>query len=230
MLSRKEINMKGTNHELRLKGCLKRKLSAIFLWAGCSIGIVVPASAEEDAASKPPLFERGQWVVQALGGGLKGPIFVKTQRPAFHFYQANLRVGLMLSDPVDPGFFFKGNFEGLAEITYSDVNGKIDGYFAGGGILLRYNILSVREKGLIPYMHAGAGLVHNNIYRDVTQRMIGRPTEFTLRGGVGVRFAIVDRWSLDFEGALEHISNAGLADRNRGMNGGGLMAGISHFF
>jgi hypothetical protein len=222
--------MKETNRGFRVSPWLKRKLLALFLWAGCSMGITVPASAGEAAVSEFRLFERGQWVVQAMGGALKGPIFVKTQRPAFHFYQANLRVGLMLSDPVDPGYFFRGNFEGLLEVTYSDVNGKIEGYFAGGGILLRYNILSIQKRGWIPYVHAGAGIVRNNIYKDITQRMIGRPTEFTLRGGVGVRFVILERWSLDCEGALEHISNAGLADRNRGMNGGGLLAGITHFF
>ncbi len=190
----------------------------------------VPAQAEDAAIPKFQLFDKGRFTVQVVGGALKGPIFVKTQRPGFHFYQTNFRIGLMLSDPAEPGYFFKGNFEGLLELTYSNVNGKIDGYFVGGGILLRYNILSIQDKRVIPYMHAGAGIVHNNIYRDETQRMIGLPTEFSLRGGLGVRLLIFDRWSLDLEGAVEHISNAGRSDRNQGMNEGGILAGITRFF
>ncbi len=213
-----------------LNRCLRRKLLILLLWIGCPGILTIPAPAEEITNPEFRLFEKGQLAVQVVGGAFKGPIFVKTQRPAFHFYQANFRVGLMLSDPVNPQFFFMGNFELLPEFTYSDVNGKINGYLAGGGILLRYNILSIQHKRLIPYMHAGAGIVRNNIYKDITQKMIGGPTEFTLRGGVGIRFLIMDCWSLDLEGAIEHISNAGLEERNRGMNGGGILMGITRYF
>lgn len=215
---------------LSLNRYLRRKVLVFLVWIGCPGILTIPARAEDTPNPEFRLFEKGELAVQVVGGAFKGPVFVKTQRPAFHFYQANFRVGLMLSDPVNPRFFFKGNFELLPEFTYSDVNGKIEGYFAGGGLLLRYNILSIQHKRLIPYMHAGAGIVRNNIYKDKTQRMIGHPTEFTLRGGVGIRILIMDCWSLDLEGAIEHISNAGLAERNRGMNGAGFLMGITRFF
>jgi hypothetical protein len=215
---------------LSLNRCLKRKAFVLLLCIGCPVILTTPALAEGTADQEFRPFEKGQLAVQVVGGAFKGPIFVKTQRPSFHFYQANFRVGFILTNPVDSRFFFKGNFELLPEFSYSDMSGKIDGYFAGGGLLLRYNILSIQSKRLVPYMHAGAGIVRNNIYKDMTQRMIGNPTEFTLRGGVGIRFLIKDRWSLDLEGAIEHISNAGLAERNRGLNGGGFLMGITHFF
>jgi hypothetical protein len=210
--------------------CLGGNALILFLWIGFLGGAAIPAPAEDAPNPEFGLFEKGKLALQAVGGAFKGPVFVKTQRPAFHFYQVNFRIGFMLSDPVDPRFFFKGSFELLPEFTYSNVNGKIDGYFAGGGLLLRYNILSIQHKRLIPYMHAGAGIVSNNIYKDMTQRMIGHPIEFTLRGGVGIRFLIGGRWSLDLEGAIEHISNAGLAERNRGMNGAGFLMGITRCF
>lgn len=215
---------------LSLNRYLRRKVLVLLLWITCAGIPAIPALAEEAANPEFHLFEKGQLSVQVVVGAFKGPIFVKTQRPSFHFYQANFRVGFMLTNPVDSRFFFKGNFELLPEFSFSDVNGKIDGYFAGGSLLLRYNILSIQNKRLVPYMHAGAGIVRNNIYKDMTQRMIGNPTQFTLRGGVGIRFLIKDRWSLDLEGAIEHISNAGLAERNRGMNGGGFLMGITRFF
>lgn len=202
----------------------------LFLWIGCAGVPAIPAAAEDIPNPEFGLFEKGQLALQVVAGAFQGPVFVKTQRPAFHFYQVNFRIGWILNDPVNPRFFFKGNFELLPEFTYSNVNGKVDGYFAGGGLLLRYNILSIQHKRLVPYMHAGAGIVRNNIYKDMTQKMIGHPTEFTLRGGVGIRFLIKDRWSLDLEGAIEHISNAGLAERNRGMNAGGFLMGITRFF
>ena len=60
--------------------------------------------------------------------------------------------------------------------------------------------------------------------------MIGGPTEFSLRTGLGIRFVIAGCWSLDLEGALEHISNAGLSYPNQGMNASGFLVGITHYF
>lgn len=213
-----------------LSGYLIKKLFALLLWMGFLGIMIVPVKAEESANQKFHLFEKGQFAVQAAFGTFTGPIFVKKERPKFHFYQTNLRIGLMLNDPVDTRFFFDGNFEGLLEITYSGVNGEIDGFFAGGAILVRYNVLSIQSKRVVPYLQAGAGIVRNNIYKDETQRMIGSRTEFTLRAGLGVRFLILESWSLDLESALEHISDAGRSNRNRGMNACGFLVGFTHFF
>ncbi len=54
--------------------------------------------------------------------------------------------------------------------------------------------------------------------------------EFSLRGGLGFRWMITQCWSIDVEGAFEHISNAGLADRNGGLNAGGGFLGITRYF
>ena len=91
-------------------------------------------------------------------------------------------------------------------------------------------IRTIVVKDGVAYVQVGAGIVRNNIYKDENQWMIGGPTEFTLRSGLGMRFVIADRWSLDAEGALEHISNAGLSDRNQGMNASGFLVGITHYF
>jgi len=81
-------------------------------------------------------------------------------------------------------------------------------------LALQYTRIKCRR--LTPYIQVGAGIVYNDVYKDRTQNIIGQSIEFTLRGGLGFRFMITDFWSIDLEGALEHISNAGLSDRNAG--------------
>ena len=109
------------------------KLIAVLLWIGCSGIRALPLHAQEKTPPPLQLFEKGRLSVQVAGGFLKGPVFVKTQRPEFALYQANFRLGLVLTSPADPRYFFKGNFEGLLELTYSDVSRKLHGHFGGGG-------------------------------------------------------------------------------------------------
>ena len=168
--------------------------------------------------------------MQLACGAFDSPFVINTPRSEMDYFQTNLRIGWMLEDPGNPDYFFRGNWEGVLELTYSDVDANKDGIFAGLAVLMRYNILSISRWRLFPYFQVGAGIIYNDIYKDKSQSVIGQAFEFTLRSALGIRLMVTDSWSLDLEGALEHISNAGFSDRNDGLNAGGVIVGISRFF
>jgi hypothetical protein len=186
--------------------------------------------ADEAARQDCSLFKKGGMSMQLAAGGFESPFLIRTNRPEMDYVQTNLRIGWMLDDPGRPKYFFRGNWEGLLEFTGSHVDAKTDGFFTGAAFLLRYNVLSIERWRLFPYFQTGAGLIYNDVYKDKSQSVIGQAIEFTLRSALGFRFMMTDCWSIDLEGAVEHISNAGFSNRNSGLNAGGGFVGISRFF
>jgi hypothetical protein len=216
---------------IRLWHRTRKCMLYIFFLLGSSFTIILPVQAEETQEPECPMFKKGQVSAQLAEGAFHSPFLVNADRREMNYYQTNLRIGLMLDDPGDPEYFFKGNWEALLDATYSDVDdNEGGGFFSGAAILLRYNILALDCRRLTPYIQAGAGIVYNDVYKNRTQNIIGQSIEFSLRGGLGFRLMITDCWSIDLEGALEHISNAGLSDRNAGVNAGGGFVGITRCF
>ena len=175
------------------------------------------------------LFKKGRVSMQFVGGGLWSPFLINEYRPDIDYYQANLRVGVMLTDPDKPKYFFRGNVEGIIEATYSKVHEGSGTFLYGGAFLVRYNIFNSKSR-IVPYMQVGAGVVYNDIYKDRDQGVVGQSIEFTVRSSIGTRFYVSDNWSIDVEGTFEHVSNAGMSDRNGGINAGGGFIGFTYFF
>ena len=73
-------------------------------------------------------------------------------------------------------------------------------------------------------------IVYNDIYKDETQQAIGQAIEFTPQCSLGFRYLINKNWSLDGEAMFYHMSNAGMADRNRSINALGGFVGVTYFF
>jgi hypothetical protein len=128
-----------------------------------------------------------------------------------------------------PGCWLEGTWEGLLEYNVSPIVRDFGTYFTGPCGIIRYNYR--REDSLVfPYLQGGAGFVLTDAYHNVWQRLIGEPFEFLLRFEAGIRFLITENFSLDVEGGLQHISNAGLAGRNGGINNLGISIGFTYEF
>jgi hypothetical protein len=161
-----------------------------------------------------------------------GPMFALNprggRRPRIDDFDASVRLGWMLSEPTDTGFF-AGNWQLLVEAHGGVVTkGPGDG-FAGITLLLRYNFLRPGSRW-VPYFHIAAGGIYNDIHEDQSQSLIGGPFEFNLYSGLGVRYFFSESCAGFLEGDLRHISNANFYDRNSGMNSVGVLAGLSWFF
>jgi opacity protein-like surface antigen len=99
----------------------------------------------------------------------------------------------------------------------------------GPAALLRYNFVQP-EARLIPYVQGGAGIAWNDAYRNQHQIAIGEAVEFTLQAGVGVHYLLSKNWAVGAEADFYHISNAGLARRNAGINAVGGSVGVTYYF
>lgn len=140
--------------------------------------------------------------------------------PKYDYIPLTTRLGWYLTKPCAPGAF-----ELLLDSTFGAVTTGFGNYFTGPSLLLRYERGPMRR--VVPYIQAGAGVVLNDGYKDRTQRAIGQSVEFYLQAALGVRYRITPECSFDLEGGFQHISNAGIAPRNAGINNFGATAGFT---
>lgn len=172
-------------------------------------------------------FEKGAREIQA-GIGFFGSLTPGTDiRPGLDFALFSLRHGWMLTSARADAL--SGTFEMLADLYTAGVTGGPGNALAGGTLLLRYNLVP-RTRKFAPYFQVGAGGLYNDVYQQRTQRVIGAAFEFNLEASLGLRYLCTDRCALFLESGVRHISNAGLARRNNGLNSFGMVAGLSFFY
>ncbi len=181
---------------------------------------------EQDPSPPPSVFQRGRIDLSAMAHAywsfsLNGGV------PDIDYTMGALRVGRMLSDPRGNGIW-RHNTELVLEALYAGVTDGAGDWLAGGNILIRRNFIGQDER-VAWYLQAGAGLVANDVYRDLSQTLIGRATEISLLVGAGVRFQLSESWHAFLEVNCRHLSNADTRDRNTGLNslGGGLGFGCA---
>ena len=170
------------------------------------------------------LFTSGRYEASFTSGVLFSPIGTPKNRPTINYTMTEVQLGWMLSDVRGNGFW-RGNFEVAGEGFGSAIIEGPGSYIAGMTIWLRYNFVPVGWR-LVPYVQAGAGVVSTDIDRGI----VGQPFNFNLDLGIGVRYFIARRWSVNLEYRYQHISNANLGKSNIGINGEGPILGISYFF
>jgi lipid A 3-O-deacylase len=184
-----------------------------------------------DVAAQNREFTEDRVSLQLVSGVLFSPFLVGIfpDTKVRNYAQTNLRLGWMLSSPSQKRSIFRGNFEALFALSSSLIYKGSGNYFTGITALVRYNFVQPGSR-IIPYLQAWAGVVYTDAYKDQTQTDIGQAIEFTPQLSVGFRCLVTKEWSVDFEGMYQHTSNAGLADRNRGLNAVGGFIGVTHFF
>jgi hypothetical protein len=151
--------------------------------------------------------------------------------PAFDYVPIVGRLGYMCTTPKWDGCILRGNFELLLEGLVAPVVRDFGSWVTGPNLLVRYNFVQP-ESALIPYAQLGAGFVFTDGWKTPAhiQELIGQEFEFLLRAEIGTRLMLTDRLSLDAEVGYQHISNAGIADRNGGVNNFGFSIGMTYFF
>ena len=97
-------------------------------------------------------------------------------------------------------------------------------YLIGLAALVRHTFYLSRR--FMPYIDGGAGFLNTNL----RTRSLGESIEFDPQGGVGFYLHLTERVSLNAGFRFHHISNAGLGERNLGINSYFPYAGFSYFF
>lgn len=176
-------------------------------------------------------FEQGMREVDLTGGYMYSPVIAKGGRPVLTYGQGDLSLGWMLTSPC-AGLgqeWLRGNWEALANIFGAGVIKGPSGFMVGGRGQLRYNFVQPDTRW-IPFVQIGAGGLGDDIYKHRDQRVVGSGFEFTLTADFGLRYMITPRFAAIIMADFEHVSNAGTASRNLGINAVGGMAGIGYFF
>ena len=201
----------------------------LFLFFACLCPYEEAQGQEKSTDSLSGPFVKDRLSAQVVTGALFSPTTWTNDHATFRYAQTNLRFGWMASEPRESKYFGRGNVELLFELTNSIIFEGWGNYLRGFTFLARYNFLLPNPKWR-PYIQIGAGVVVNDAYEDTSQDEIGQLVEFTPQGSVGLRYFIDREWTLDVEAMFHHISNAGLSERNRGINALGGFLGVTYFF
>lgn len=116
---------------------------------------------------------------------------------------------------------FQLHLEPMAAFIYSPT----DTYLLGVNLNLRHTFLIWRRFS--PYIEGGAGILNTNLR---VGRALGETIEFIEHAGAGFHLHISGRISLSAGYRWTHISNAGLDERNSGINSHFPYLGFTYFF
>jgi lipid A 3-O-deacylase len=196
----------------------------------CTYFFCGPAFGSElETKRRAEIFSKGAVDLQLVSGGIFSSHIFGQDTPVTNVWQTDLRLGMILNDPILDGSFLRGNFEAVLALSYASIYKGPGSYYGGLTALLRYNFVQPGSNWA-PYFQVGAGIVHNDAYKDHSQDTIGQSIEFTPQASLGLRYLWKENWSIDVEGIFFHISNAGLSERNTGLNSFGGFVGVTYFF
>lgn len=166
-----------------------------------------------------------------LGFGVFGSPWSEgtAKRPDMAFAIGEVRAGWMLSDPRGDGFL-RGNWEFLLTAFGGGIFDGPGDILIGAEMLLRYNFVQPGSR-LIPFIQIGGGGVYSDAAGDDSiQHLIGTDLSFVLEGEIGLRYKLNERCAIHCGLDYQHISNAGLARHNAGVNALGGLIGLSIFY
>ena len=147
----------------------------------------------------------------------------KSRSPLYSFNETDVQLGYML--PVIGRSFYRGNFEGLADLFLWESTREHMGILGGGALGIHYNFVQPGWR-FVPYIGGSLGLSGNDLYVQQSQKIIGGPFEFVLQANVGARYFIDKHWGFLIEGGFQHVSNNDIYPRNVGVNQTGGRFGI----
>lgn len=170
-------------------------------------------------------FDKGEREISAGAGIFISPFGATHNRPTENYAGPIAQIGYMLNSLGSDVEGWRGNFEVAGELFGGGIfKGK--GHYVGNATFwLRYNLIPPHCK-LVPYFQVGAGVT----FTDADQSSFGQVFNFNEGVAVGVRYFITPRCSVNGEYRLHHISNAGLAEHNLGINAQGAVVSVSWYF
>ncbi len=135
------------------------------------------------------------------------------------------RVGMVVTPEVGSRFY-RGNLEVLLEPLYAHYFKPFGANAAGGSVLFKYNFLAFGRW--MPYWDLGLGMLWTNLAPRIPEQ--STPFNFVTESGPGVHYFATDRVALTLGVRYHHISNAGIGNRNLGLNSTLGYLGLSIFF
>lgn len=134
------------------------------------------------------------------------------------------QLGLVLTDEIGSGWT-SGNVEVLIEPLAAHYYQPFSASAFGGSLMVKYNFLDFGRW--MPFWDGGAGM----LWTDLGPRIPEQSTQFNfvLQTGPGVSYFVTENTAVTLGIRFHHISNAGIGERNIGLNGCLFNVGISFF-
>ena len=169
-------------------------------------------------------FRKGAYVLSVEGGGGKQhDVAHHWDATGLEFLNGGVRFSLLPFGPT-----LRGPLRGALEVGLEPfAQGYIEpvrAYFAGLAAVGRYHFLSLGR--FVPYVEVGGAAGGTNLH----VREIESPFAFLVFGGLGVSYFVTDRAALYLGYRIQHVSNAGTFDPNRGFESHTGVAGVSLYF
>ncbi len=174
----------------------------------CALLLLCGLAVAQDSGpmgDKP--WDLGVWA----GSGTSVPGGTKDTTPIV----VGVRFGKVLTSNVGSSFL-RGNFEWSADVmpVYYLVQPVKNAYGAAfNPVNLTWNF--TKHEHFVPYFELGGGVLFTNNNVPV---ITSSTTNFLTHAGVGLHFFTSDRGAITLTTKYEHISNAGLATPNPGIN------------
>ncbi len=134
------------------------------------------------------------------------------------------QLGRVLTDELGSGWT-AGNLELLIEPLAAHYYQPFSASAFGGSLVVKYNFLDFGRW--MPFWDAGAGM----LWTDLAPRIPEQSTQFNfvLETGPGVFYFVTESLAMTLGIRFHHISNAGIGERNIGLNAWLFNVGLSFF-
>lgn len=134
------------------------------------------------------------------------------------------RFGLTLTDAHGPGFL-RGRLEYALDVVPAMVIWQKGGNAYGAGVYpFAFKWIFATHRSVAPYVELGGGTLFSNVKTPSGTSRVN----FTTSGAVGLHF-LRSKHNVSTEVRFMHISNAGLANLNPGINTIQFRVGFGHF-
>jgi hypothetical protein len=186
--------------------------------------MVFPSGSQADSPDARAIVQKGTVEAGLAAGYLQGLevlTSVSSNRSAVYVLP---RVGMVLTSEMGKGWF-AGNLELLLEPLYAHYYQPFTASAAGGSLVFKYNFLSFGRW--MPYWDLGLGMLWTNLAPRIPEQ--STQFNFVLESGPGVHYFVTEKVAFMVGARFHHISNAGLGDRNLGLNSILGYAGVSVF-
>ncbi len=133
--------------------------------------------------------------------------------------------GLVATDPIGASWY-QGQVTIGGELLFTQYVEPLTTYLVALTPTVKYTFLT--SNRLRPYVEAGAGVVWTDLGDRIPEK--GSRFNFNIQVGAGLSYLVTPTASINLNYRFQHISNAGTAHPNHGIDAGMALVGLSKYF
>ena len=136
------------------------------------------------------------------------------------------QIGYTFTDHVFKDSYFTGAWDIILEPVGAHFIKPFSATLLGTSVVFKYNFLSFGRW--MPYWDNGWGVG----WTDLAPRIPEQSSQFTfiVETGIGTHYFITQNWTVNVGGRFHHLSDAGIGERNVGINAWMGLLGFSYYF